>query len=182
MSPQAIIDEVLRLSHGHPILVTISGGNPALQPLGELISLGRRHNLTFALETQGSIAKPWFRDLDYLILSPKPPSSEMSTNWGDVKQCLAVAGQTTSAVLKIVIFDESDYEFAREAAAILPELPVYLQVGTPPACGQSTPVPSQQPLVERTEWLLQCVTRDGWNDVTVLPQMHVLLWGNKRGV
>ncbi|MFA5679456.1 MAG: hypothetical protein WC953_13820 [Pseudomonas sp.] len=50
----AILTEVNRLSGGEPILVTLSGGNPALQPLKELLQLGHRQGHRFAMETQGS--------------------------------------------------------------------------------------------------------------------------------
>lgn len=36
--------------------------------------------------------------------------------------------------------------------------------------------------MERLEWLVDKVTSDGWNQATVLPQLHTLVWGNKRGV
>jgi 7-carboxy-7-deazaguanine synthase len=52
-------------------LISLSGGNPALQPLGPVIALGRRHSHSFALETQGSVSQAWFAELDWLILSPK---------------------------------------------------------------------------------------------------------------
>src|SRR5260370_32965907 len=66
---------VRELAGGNPTLITLSGGNRALQLLMPLIALGRRDGHTFALETQGSVAQPWFSELDWLILSPKPPSS-----------------------------------------------------------------------------------------------------------
>jgi 7-carboxy-7-deazaguanine synthase len=31
-------------------------------------------------------------------------------------------------------------------------------------------------------WLVDRVIRDGWFAAKVLPQLHVMLWGNKRGV
>jgi 7-carboxy-7-deazaguanine synthase len=31
-------------------------------------------------------------------------------------------------------------------------------------------------------WLVDRVTGDGWFDAKVLPQLHVMIWGNKRGV
>jgi hypothetical protein len=37
-------------------------------------------------------------------------------------------------------------------------------------------------LLERYEWLAEKVVDDGWNEATVLPQLHVLVYGNKRGV
>jgi len=48
---------VNELAGGHPVLVSLSGGNPALQPLTSLITLGRREGHRFALETQGSVSQ-----------------------------------------------------------------------------------------------------------------------------
>src|SRR5579864_3966914 len=74
MTPADIMARVNALAGGQGVLITLSGGNPALQPLAPLIALGRNDGHGFAMETQGSMAQPWFADLDWLILSPKPPS------------------------------------------------------------------------------------------------------------
>jgi 7-carboxy-7-deazaguanine synthase len=37
-------------------------------------------------------------------------------------------------------------------------------------------------LARRLRWLAGKVTADRWFAATVLPQLHVLAWGNKRGV
>jgi organic radical activating enzyme len=66
-------------------------GNPALHPLAPVIALGHRNSHSFALETQGSMSQPWFAELDWLILSPKPPSSGMTTDWTALGSCLVVA-------------------------------------------------------------------------------------------
>jgi 7-carboxy-7-deazaguanine synthase len=181
MEAGEILDEVLRLSHGQPILVTLSGGNPALQPLEPLLDEGHARGLTFAMETQGSVPRPWFARLDYLTLSPKPPSSGMKTDWEKLAACVACAGSRTQTVLKIVIFDEADYQYAKEVAGRFPGLAVYLQPGnhTPPHVAPAPDVPA---LLDRLRWLAECVAADGWNDATVLPQLHTLMWGNKRGV
>ncbi|MBV9865201.1 MAG: 7-carboxy-7-deazaguanine synthase QueE [Abitibacteriaceae bacterium] len=192
MTAEAILEEVARLSAGHPILITISGGNPALQPLEPLLDIGHQCGFTFALETQGSVARSWFAKLDHLVLSPKPPSSAMSTDWEKLAACVAAAGSQTHTVLKIVVFDEEDYAYARRVGAALPHLPIYLQIGNPTplqsvqGTADETFFSSQQPnlcaMEQHLSWLLDRVTADGWNEVTVLPQLHVLLWGNKRGV
>ena len=75
MGTDAVWAEVFRLSNGNPLTVSLSGGNPAIQDFTQLIALGHAKGYRFACETQGSIAKPWFGDLDTLVLSPKPPSS-----------------------------------------------------------------------------------------------------------
>ncbi|MGO8119408.1 7-carboxy-7-deazaguanine synthase QueE, partial [Rhizobium leguminosarum] len=37
-------------------------------------------------------------------------------------------------------------------------------------------------VMDRMHWLIERVTAYQWFEVRVLPQLHVLLWGNKRGV
>ena len=186
MTPPQIIARVNELARDRPVLVSLSGGNPALQPLAPLIALGRRNGHSFALETQGSISQAWFAELDWLILSPKPPSSGMTTDWNNLENCLKAAQGKPRCVLKIVVFDDADYSFARTAAARYPMLPVYLQVGNPaPLTGTSTVIagePDLEDLMHRLRWLAGRVIADDWFATTVLPQLHVLAWGNKRGV
>ncbi len=183
MAAAEVMAEVERLSGGRPLMVTLSGGNPAIQPLGPLIRLGREKGYRFALETQGSVARGWFADLDMLVLSPKPPSSGMDLDWAALGQC-AEAADGAQMVLKIVVFDEADYRFAREVAAFLPLLPVCLQPGnhTPPPPDDDSAVVDQAGIDDRMRWLVERVTADGWFEARVLPQLHVMLWGNKRGV
>lgn len=188
MSAEEVFAQVQRLADYQPILVTLSGGNPAMQPLGELIDLGRNHGYSFALETQGSIAQPWFAWLAYLTLSPKAPGmgNPWPTRWDRLDRCLAVAranGVETGPriCLKLVIFDEDDYQYARGAAERYPDLPVYLQVGnhTPPHEASEIDLPG---ILKRLDWLIERVLQDRWYTATVLPQMHTILWGNRRGV
>ncbi|HEX9998519.1 MAG TPA: 7-carboxy-7-deazaguanine synthase QueE [Abditibacterium sp.] len=184
-SASEIIEQVEILSGGFPILITLSGGNPALQPLEPLLELGHARGHTFALETQGSRPQNWFSKLDHLVLSPKPPSSEMKFEADKLAACVEAARQEGTALgphlsLKIVVFDEDDYQFAREVSALHPDLPFYLSVGNPsPQKGTEA---EPQELTQRLEWLLARAARDGWFSATISPQLHVLLWGNKRGV
>ncbi len=183
MDAAAIMAQVEELSGGAPLMVTLSGGNPAIQPLGPLIDLGHAKGYRFALETQGSVARRWFAALDMLVLSPKPPSSEMQTDWDLLSECVA-AGRGAETVLKIVVFDEADYAFARDVAARFPDLPVYLQPGnhTPPPPEDDSATVDQAGIDNRLRWLVDRVTADKWYAAKVLPQLHVMIWGNKRGV
>lgn len=180
MSTEEIFERVKELSQGKPIMVTLSGGNPAIQPLGPLIKTGKKEDYGFALETQGSVTQDWFAFLDVLTLSPKPPSSGMKTDWKIFDDCVKAAGNGPAISLKIVVFDEDDYAYAKDAAAKYPHLPVYLQPGNP------APPPPQivdkAALNERLRWLVERVSNDNWFNVHVLPQLHVMLWGNERGV
>ncbi|MDH5723382.1 MAG: 7-carboxy-7-deazaguanine synthase QueE [Alphaproteobacteria bacterium] len=182
MSPNQIMDKIRELSDGKPILVSLSGGNPAIQPLGELIDLGRKESYSFAMETQGSIAKEWFSKLDHLILSPKPPSSAMKTDWDALEGCIKAAGDKNKITLKIVIKDEEDYTYARQAGEKYPDLPLYLQPCNMSPAGMDQNGVDMDDIHRRTDWLIEKITNDGWFNVKVLPQLHVMLWGNKRGV
>ncbi|RAZ73058.1 7-carboxy-7-deazaguanine synthase QueE [Mesorhizobium atlanticum] len=184
MSCEAVWQKVLALSGGRPLTVSLSGGNPAIQPFGALIKRGHDKGYRFALETQGSVVKEWFAELDVLVLSPKPPSSKMTTEWAAIEASFQAAQDKPQVVLKLVVFDENDYAFAKEAAARFPRLPVYLQPGnhTPPRPGDEDASVDVDGIMKRMEWLVDSVTHDNWFEARVLPQLHVLLWGNKRGV
>ena len=177
MTPHRVLDEVKLLTNNQPILVTLSGGNPALQPLSELISLGRENEFSFCMETQGSVRKSWFSDLEHLVLSPKPPSSQMTTDWDVLAQCVASGAQNIS--LKVVVFDDDDYRFAREVHRGFPDVPFYLQAGSDIVADN---IEYSKATAQRLNELMAQALRDGWRDVTILPQLHVLLWGQKRGV
>ena len=184
MSTNDIWARISDLSSGQPLMVSLSGGNPASQPFGELIGLGHNNGYRFALETQGSIAKDWFADLDVLVLSPKPPSSAMATDWAALDACLNASQGKPQIVLKFVVFDDADYAYARKAAARHPQLAVYLQPGNhpPPPTDADDAVVDTDGLMQRMRWLVDKVTQDRWFEARVLPQLHILLWGNKRGV
>ena len=86
MSADQVWQRVRDLSGGRRLTVSISGGNPAIQDFGPVIALGRAEGYRFACETQGSIARDWFADLDVLTLSPKPPSARC----GSARQAIPI--------------------------------------------------------------------------------------------
>lgn len=184
MTASQIMAQVQELSGGMPLLVTLSGGNPALQPLGELLQLGQQQGYRFAIETQGSKLQPWFAQLDYLTLSPKPPSSGMPFDPARLQACLQAAGEQTEVQLKLVIADETDYQWAREVAQKFPEVPLCLQ-----PCNLQAAMPDQPEqeadltqLNVQYRWLVERAGSDRWFDARILPQLHVLVWNNERGV
>lgn len=172
------------LSGGTPLTISLSGGNPAIQPFGPLINQGHAKGYRFALETQGSVARDWFANLDTLVLSPKPPSSEMQVDWDQFDACLKAANGASNTVLKIVIFDDIDYTWAKDVASRYPDLPLYLQPGnhTPPPADDDAFEVDMDGIMDRMHWLVEKTIADKWFRPRILPQLHVLLWGNKRGV
>lgn len=186
MTTDAIWARVKALSGGVPLMVSLSGGNPAIQDFAPLISQGHADGYRFALETQGSVARAWFCDLDLLILSPKPPSSGETVDWDKFDDCIALA-KTAPTIMKIVIFDDADYDWARKVAARYGDLQLYLQPGnhTPPppdADADADDAIDMTGIMNRMDWLIDKTLTDRWFTPHILPQLHVLLWGNKRGV
>ncbi|MBC9245734.1 7-carboxy-7-deazaguanine synthase QueE [Paracoccus sp. 11-3] len=174
-----IMAEVEHLSGHQPLMVSISGGNPAIQDFTPVIALGKARGYRFACETQGSVARDWFSDLALLVLSPKPPSSGQVVDWTAFDACISAA-KGAETVMKIVIFDQRDLDWARDTAARYPDLPLYLQPGNSET-DPSKPVDPQH-LADRMLWLVDQTVGQGWLRPRILPQLHVLIWGNKRGV
>ncbi len=160
-----------------PIWITLSGGNPAIQPFQSLIPKAKAMGYRLAMETQGSVAKTWFKELDHLILSPKPPSSRMSFDSALFERCLSLAPNSRS--LKMVVFDEKDLGWAKQTADRYPSLACYIQPGNPNSDPET--LADKYYLLKQMDWLVNRTAEMGWYDVTILPQLHVLIWDNERG-
>jgi len=176
MSSELAWEQITGLSPT-PILITLSGGNPALMDFAELIETGHAEGYTFALETQGSISKPWFKQLDYLTLSPKPPSSDMQTKWDLFENCLSLAASPEAISIKLVIADKADFDWALALQQRYPGYRYYLQ-----PCNLQGEASTMEQGLAATRELIDRVIASGWHEATVLPQLHNLLWGNTRGV
>jgi 7-carboxy-7-deazaguanine synthase len=184
-TPLSADDIVARLDAlgGAPEWVTLSGGNPALHPVGELVDLLQMRGIRVATETQGSIWRDWLRHVDRLTISPKPPSSGMATGKNLAQLALfmehAMDGAPDRAILKIVCFDETDLAWAKGIARRWPDLPLYLSAGTP------IPVPRdlRAAVGESYRRLCERVAEDAdLARARVLPQLHVIAWKDATGV
>jgi len=166
------IVQALRALRGHPRWVTLSGGNPALHPLGELVDALHTQGWKVAVETQGTVCPAWLNQCDVVTVSPKPPSSAMVTDWVKLD---AFTGLTARWVLKIVCFDDADLAYAEGVRERYPAIPFFLQVGN--TVGEDTPLD----LLAKYRWLSEAaMERVLLGDAVVLPQLHVLNYGNER--
>lgn len=164
--------------------VTISGGNPALlKGLRALISLLKEHNMRIGLETQGSVWQDWFYDIDDLTISPKPPSSNMETNFTMLDTIMErLTAHRGHVSLKVVVFNDEDFAYAKHVHQRYPSVPFYVQVGNG-HIHEADDVTLRLNLLQKLEWLVDKVVQSKeMNNVRVLPQLHTLLWGNRRGV
>jgi 7-carboxy-7-deazaguanine synthase len=166
--------------------VTISGGNPALiKAIGSLVELLHGHGVKAALETQGSRYQDWFLKIDDLTISPKPPSSLMRTNFSvldDIIETLIKEKRMDHISIKVVVFNDEDFEYAVSVHERYPDVPFFVQVGNDDLTTADN-VSLTQELLKKYEWLIdKVVAAKNMNNVRVLPQVHALVWGNKRGV
>lgn len=177
MTEEEIADKVDDLCW-RPHMVTISGGNPAIQDLGPLVDALHALSNTVLVETQGSVAPYWFQDVDDLVLSPKPPSSGMVFDHGSLGDCLSRAGG--KRWLKIVVGTPEDFDFAR--LVIDDFRPLVDGLFLTPLNLNPVEDFSLTAVLEHTKWLVDAVREAELTDVRVIPQVHTLLWGNERGV
>jgi 7-carboxy-7-deazaguanine synthase len=186
MTPEEIWQELRRIGQDRFAHVTISGGNPALiANVGQLVRLLREQNIRTAVETQGSRWQDWLLLVDDVTISPKPPSSGMTTDFAALDAMVhALSGRTgdVHTSLKVVVFDEADFDYARQVHQRYPRVPFFLQAGNDDVA-QADLAGLRDRLLAAYEWLIErTMAADDMNDVKVLPQLHALVWGNKRGV
>lgn len=183
MEADEIMSGLLKLAGGNFDCVTISGGNPALigEGMGNFIALLHEQGIQAAIETQGSKWQNWFYAVDVLTISPKPPSSGMTTNLDildSIMSRMEEMGRSTHS-LKVVVFDDTDYDYAKDIHQRYPEVQLFLQPGNDDVTEEGD---ISARLLSRLEWLFNKVIIDpAMNRVRVLPQLHALIWHNKRG-
>ena len=196
-SEKEIIKMLKALEDG-PQWVVLSGGNPALFDLTLLVAMLQFDcGYNVMVETQGSVWKDWLSQVDELCVSPKPPSAGVT--WGDPKNVYEFM-QTMEhytpfserhTYLKVVVFDDVDYSYARAIHKMLPQYEMFLSTGNAdpylPTVGNPNPPPgtiglTQEIVLGKMAWLMEKTAVDKeMRDVRVLPQIHVLAWGNTRG-
>lgn len=115
LHPLTPIDEIIRRTLANPSsTVVITGGEPLMYPLDPLCNGLREKGISIHLETSGS--HPFSGSFDWICLSPKkksPPVNEVVEK---------------ASELKVIIFDESDFDWAEEhAAKVSPGCQLFLQ-------------------------------------------------------
>lgn len=145
--------------------VCLTGGEPLLQRdspelVKRIVDSGRK----VLLETSGSlpIEKYVFSDSIVIDMDIKTPSSnEQDSLLVSNLRCLR-----KNDYVKFVISDEKDYKYAKD---FLAHHLIKCEVVMQPAWGSDL------------KWLVETALRDKLN-VRVLPQMHKIIWGERRGV
>ena len=161
MSLDAIMERIGDVKH-----VCVTGGEPMLQPempelLRRLVSEGKQ----VVLETNGSVdLSDVPRDPLMLIsMDIKCPSSGMTDRM--LYSNLSLLSRKDQ--LKFIVRDDDDFDFALD---VLERYPVDTNIIFGPVGG-----------TVKLEWLVDMVLESGV-DARVLPQLHKIIWGDKRAV
>ena len=146
--------------------VCVTGGEPMLQKdVCDLFEALLKEGKRIVLETNGAVdLKDVPKDPRVLIsMDIKCPSSGMTDRMLDSNlQYLSDKDQ-----LKFVIKDQADLDFAID---YIRNKPVHTNVIFGPVGG-----------TDKLEWLVEEVLKNNV-DARVLPQLHKIIWGNKKGV
>lgn len=196
MSSQAIYAELTGLdkSHSKCKTVTFSGGNPCMWDLTNLVLKLRSAGWKIAVETQGTLYHSWLKACDWITISPKGPGMGEKFERFVFTQFIERLGWPSlprHICIKVVIFGKEDIEFAKmlERDFGLGKQ-LYLSLGNPYPPGTKPRMSTLDGEASLPEMLLSHM-RVLWEDIAAepllvnakfLPQLHVLLWGNKQGV
>ena len=147
--------------------VCVTGGEPLLQ--GEAVEEVARflldRDFSVVLETSGHRKPPaiFSHPCSVVSMDCKCPGSGMDGRMDfSLYSDLGEKDQ-----LKFVIADSADYEYAR---GVLEKCDVRASVVFQPVHGV------------RADWMAERILRDGMENVRILPQLHKMLWGERRGV
>ena len=142
------------------------------------------HGISVAIETQGTVWKPWINNLDVVTVSPKPPSSGNPTDPVTFQQFMMKTLSPKIAV-KVVVFDDNDFQYAAgifNHVTWQQDVEKWVQVGNRDITPNTTPLDDayhKLGLLDSLRWLAEKVIREpGMQDVRVTPQLHTLIWGN----
>lgn len=116
LTAEQIADEVQRLRGlSGAQWVTLSGGNPLMWDLSRLIDYLHGNGLSVAVETQGTLFKPWLTRAQCVVISPKGPG--MGEKFEPDKLIPIVAAlheKGVATAIKVVVFSQQDFDFALE--------------------------------------------------------------------
>ena len=168
MSVNHIIKAIKKYPCKH---LVITGGEPMLQQDAIYELLIKLKNYTAEVETNGSIeckSGPIPNKVKNFVLQIN--CSPKLTNSGNIPYSLKIL-PTMKVFYKFVVQNKSDLKeiksFARKYK--IPNYKIWLM---PEGVTKSD-------ILKRSKWLIELCKKEGYN---FSPRLHVMIWGNKRGV
>jgi len=170
--------------------VTLSGGDPCIHELQDLVVRLRHDGFKIAVETQGVMRRRWIQYCQAVTVSPKPPSSGMAGNLNSATLDWYVDNLEPIRHLgipvlsfKVVVFDRVDLDWALLLHQRYPRVRFFLSIGTDRPEEAEGLILTTQGILDRFRTISsEVLANQEWRNVTILPQMHALLWGHTQGV
>ena len=177
MTPAQILDAVAELPPAP--WMSLSGGDPVMHDLSTLIDGILAFEMQIAVETQASLYRSWLENVNLVTVSPKPPSSGESPDYAVLDHYMHNLSLGVDVYCKVVVNHDfaGDLEFAQSIHERYPEIPMSISMCTTP-----TELISEEMFCWKFRKLVERVlTIPELQNVQVLPQMHVLIWGDEKG-
>lgn len=175
--------------------ITFSGGNPCIHDLTYLVDMLKEAGFMIAVETQGTKHPYWLQAVDLVTVSPKGPGmgEELEIDVLDEFMQALSYDEGPYVNMKVVIFDQRDLEVAKQLIEryedqLQPETRFFLSLGNtvPPSVDGSSDIDPhlhREMMVTNYQNLWNDIQNDPWlSRVRFLPQWHVFVWGNAKGV
>jgi len=164
MTIEEIIIEVEKYSTKN---IVITGGEPTIQKHGwQLCYMLRNRGYIVSVQTNGTAINGLTGMCNHLLMDMKPGLSDLEfINMLDPKR----------DEVKVLVADPSDLEFAHKVNQLAAKNNVLSIIQVKNDYENN----DRYDLIERYKWL---VNQKFIEPVRILPQLHVLIWGNRRGV
>lgn len=177
------LDQIAARVESEPCIrhVVVTGGEPMLPPgIVELTQLLRRLGRHITIETAGTVYQPVACDL--MSISPKlsnsTPHQRDGGRWAEMHDRVRLQPQVLS---RLMAEYEYQLKFVVAGEADLPEIEDLIRLLGAPA-GRVLLMPEgtePSTLSARSLWLVEACKQRGYR---FCPRLHVLLYGNRRGV
>lgn len=186
--------------------LSISGGNPCIHNLDNLVKNLKNVGWRINVETQGTFAPKWLLAVDNLTVSPKGPGMGIQTVTEDLDVFIDKVAFAVPLCIKIVVFDQRDLEFAIEVADRYTKRNnlrldnFFLSLGNPmpPDKHGSWSIyvddPNDSASLQHAEEVQQRILLEAYrrlfedikdhpllSQMRFLPQWHVFAFGNRKG-
>ena len=129
MSEETLLRKVEKYSSMYNCkYVVLTGGEPLIQNINKLVAELWKNRFEVDVETNGSIYKrEIYGYINNLVVSPKPPSSGMKTDFNILSKVLRWK-PLKETWLKVVVADEEDYQYAKKVHLMFPKIPFIFQL------------------------------------------------------
>ncbi len=147
--------------------IVMTGGEPTIQADSAIMcSALQRRGYEVSVQTNGTDWTLLLDAADHVMMDAKPGHFILSR----IDRL-----NPDKDEIKVLVGGESDLDFAREVNIFASQRDVLTIVQVKNDLENDTP----EDLIAKYDWLSQ---QKFYDPVRILPQLHVLIWGNKRGV